>query len=69
MNDEFISNFFLSNNRWQKELWEERNVGSDMKPIFELCSNPDPAAMIYILFPEEFDFNFYNTFCQNLGGR
>ena len=23
-------------------MWEERNVDSDVRPIFELCSNPDP---------------------------
>ena len=46
-----------------------RNVKTEKKPIFELCSNPDPTAVSYFLFPEEFDFNFYNPFCQNLGGR
>ena len=55
--------------KWQKDMWEERNVDTDVRPIFELCSNPDPTAISYILFPEEFDFHFYNNFCQNLGGR
>ena len=50
-------------------MWEERNVETELRPIFELCSNPDPLAVTYLLFPEEFDFHFYNTFCQNLGGR
>ena len=50
-------------------MWEERNVKTDVRPIFELCSNPDPNEVIYFLFPEEFNFHFYNAFCQNLGGR
>ena len=27
------------------------------------------SKVTYFLFPEEFNFNFYNAFCQNLGGR
>lgn len=27
------------------------------------------SKVSYFLFPEEFNFNFYNAFCQNLGGR
>ena len=55
--------------RWDQDAWLVRNVKTEMRPIFELCSNPDPTAVSYFLFPEEFDFNFYNPFCQNLGGR
>ena len=55
--------------RWDLDAWQVRNVKTERKPIFELCSNPDPTAVSYFLFPEEFDFNFYNPFCQNLGGR
>ena len=28
--------------RWEQGMWEERNVQSEVMPIFELCSNPDP---------------------------
>ena len=31
--------------------------------------NTDLTAVSYFLFPEEFNFHFYNAFCQNLGGR
>ena len=55
--------------RWDQDAWLVRNVKAEVRPIFELCSNPDPTAVSYFLFPEEFDFNFYNPFCQNLGGR
>ena len=56
--------------RWDKEFWLERNVSTELRPTFELCSSEeDEEGIQYFLFPEEFDFFFYNSFCQNLGGR
>ena len=55
--------------RWDEDAWLVRNVDVGRQPIFELCSNPELNEVSYFLFPEEFDFNFYNPFCQNLGGR
>jgi len=56
--------------RWDKDFWLERNVTGEMRPTFELCSNAeDEEGPQYFLFPEEFDFFFYNSFCQNLGGE
>ena len=55
--------------KWSADMWEERNVNTELRPIFELCTNTDLTAVSYFLFPEEFNFHFYNAFCQNLGGR
>ena len=49
-------------------MWEERNVVTDVRPIFELCTNPDLNAGSFFLFPEEFNFHFYNAFCQVSSG-
>ena len=56
--------------RWDKPYWIERNVTTEFRPTFELCSNAeDEEGPQFFLFPEEFDFFFYNSFCQNLGGE
>jgi len=56
--------------KWHKDNWIERNVDSEMVPTFQLCGNAeDEAGPSLFLFPEEFDFFFYNSFCVNLGGE
>ena len=34
--------------KWEQGMWEERNVESDVRPIFELCSNPDPNQVFVL---------------------
>ena len=56
--------------RWDEPHWINRNVTTEKRPMFELCSNAEEeAGPSFFLFPEEFDFFFYASFCQNLGGK
>ena len=36
-------------------------------PPFSLCEEVEAGSSFY-LFPDKFDFTFYNSFCDNLGG-
>ena len=56
--------------RWDADYWIERNVKTDFRPTFELCdhSNSEDGPQFF-LFPEQFDFWFFNSFCKNLGGE
>ena len=35
---------------------------------FELCDGGDEGGSVFYLFPDPFNFYFYNSFCDNLGG-
>ena len=36
-------------------------------PPFQLCEEVETGSSFY-MFPDKFDFTFYNAFCHNLGG-
>ena len=38
-----------------------------VKPQFALCEESEGESSFY-MFPNKFDFVFYNAFCENLGG-
>ena len=56
--------------RWDQPYWIERNLKIKWLPTFELCSGEDGGTegRSLFLFPDLFDFYFYNAFCYNLGG-
>ena len=55
--------------RWDQEYWIERNVNTELVPTFELCDHSDEGSEAsFFLFPEQYDFWFFSSFCNNLGG-
>ena len=56
--------------RWDQDFWMERNVYTEFLPTFQLCDHSsDGNGPSYFLFPEQFDFWFFSSFCKNLGGE
>jgi len=53
--------------RWDEPNWILGDVTTKRLPQFELCSQEEGASNFY-LFPDPFNFPFYNNFCNNLGG-
>ena len=41
-------------------------IRSKVIPPFQLCEETEEGSTFY-LFPDKFDFTFYNSFCDNLG--
>ena len=37
-------------------------------PQFELCEGEEEGTSSFYLFPDPFNFHFYNRMCDNLGG-
>jgi len=54
--------------RWDEPFWILGDVATKKVPIFELCDTEGDTASFF-LFPDQFDFFFYNSFCVSLGGE
>ena len=53
--------------QWEQSKWIFGEVTNKVQPPFQLCEESDGGSSFY-LFPDKFDFKFYNSFCYNLGG-
>lgn len=54
--------------RWDEAYWIQGDTSVKRLPQFQLCSGEEEGESKFFLFPSQFDFFFYNSFCKNLGG-
>ena len=54
--------------QWDESFWILGDVTVKRLPQFELCSGDEEGGSKFFLFPDPFNFHFYNRMCDNLGG-
>jgi len=54
--------------RWDEPYWILGDVTVKKLPQFELCEGEEEGTSSFYLFPDPFNFHFYNRMCDNLGG-
>jgi len=53
---------------WREDRWFIGSAKMKTAPLFELCGGSDDDEAKFFLFPMQFDYFFYSSWCKNQGG-